>query len=330
MDELHLHAEDGIVSAARAGEVGVTAVDLRRMLRSGSALRLCRGWYAVRDPAGEQAPWHGEDTWDSARRVHRLTTTALVRSFGGRVVASHHSALVLHGVSTWQADLEIVHLARTGDDHSRHRRGAVIHPPCGLTGVDVGGCTSTPPALAVVDVGLVPQPSGGPPRPFESLVAGDSALHQGVVSIQDLAVAVEHRRGHPHVRAVRRLLEHADGGHETVGETRLAHALRLLGHDTEAQYPWPVDGKEYRADLRIHGTGVLVEFDGMTKYLGNASRPPDALAARRAFAAEKVRQDRMTETGAEFVRVTWSQLDDLAALGRRVDAAIARWRLRCA
>ncbi len=330
MDELHLHAVDGIVSAARAGELGVTAVDLRRMLRSGSALRLVRGWYAVRDPADERAPWVGEDAWDSARRVHRLTTIALVRSFGGRVIASHHSALVLRGVSTWQSDLESVHLARTEDDHTRHRRGAVIHPPCGMPGVVAGGCTSTPPALAVVDVGLAPQPAGGPPRPFESLVAADSALHHGVVSAEDLTAAVEHRRGHPHVRAVRRLLEHADGGHETVGETRLAHALRLLGHATDAQYPWPVDGKDYRADLRIRGTGVLVEFDGMTKYTANGSGPDDALAARRAFAVEKVRQDRMTETGAEFVRVTWPQLDDLAALGRRVDAALARWRLRCA
>jgi hypothetical protein len=330
VDDLHLHAVDGIVSAAQARELGVSAVDLRRMLRAGSALRLVRGWYAVRDPAAPRAPWEGEDTWDSARRIHRLTTIALVRSFEKRVIASHLSALVLHGVSTWQSDLNGVHLARTGDCHTRHRRGAVIHPPCGMPAVEARGCESTPPALAVVDVGLAPQPAGGPPRPFESLVAADSALHHGVLSTEDLAAAVEHRRGHPHIRAVRRLVEHADGGHETVGETRLAQALRLLGHATDAQYPWPVDGKEYRADLRIRGTGVLVEFDGMTKYLGSESAPVDALDTRRAFAAEKVRQDRMTETGAEFVRVTWPQLDDLAALGRRVDAAIARWRRRCA
>ncbi len=253
-----------------------------------------------------------------------------MRSFGGRVCASHHSALVLHGVSVWRSDLDTVHLARTDDDQTRHRRDAVLHPPSGLPAVEVDGCACTPAALAVVDVGLVPQPKGGGPLPLESLVAADSALRLGAVRAEDLADALQRRRGHPHVRAVRQLLVHADGRHETVGETRLAHGLRLLGHATDPQYPWPVDGVEYRADLRIRGTGVLVEFDGMLKYLGTGSGPVDALAARRALAAEKVRQDAMTGAGAEFVRVTWPQLDDLPALGRRVDAAIERWARRCA
>ncbi len=330
MDQLHLHADGSIISAARAARLGVTAADLRRMVRAGTVRRLARGWYAVRDPAADRPPWEGDDVWDTARRAHRLATTALVRSFGGRVCASHHSALVLHGVSTWRSDLDTVHLARTEDALTRRRRDGVLHPPSGRPAVDVEGCACTPPALAVVDVGLCPQAAGGAPLPFESLVAADSALRLGIITPEELADAVQRRRGHPHVRAVRQLLAHADGRHETVGETRLAHGLRLLGHTTDPQYPWPVDGVAYRADLRIRGTGVLVEFDGMMKYLGTGQGPLDALAARRAFAAEKVRQDAMAGAGAEFVRVTWPQLDDLVTLGRRVDAALERWARRCA
>lgn len=324
MDELHLLATDGIVSAAAARQAGAGPLELRAMVRAGTALRLVRGWYALRDPDTGTAPWEGSDRHDTERRRHRLRTVALVRSFDGRVCAAHHSALVLRGVATWRSDLDVVHLARTADDHTRHRRGAVIHPDCGLPPVAVDGCDAVPTAVAVVDVGLHPLRGGEPASPIESLVTADSALHLGLTTLPDLQDAVRRRQGHPGIRAVRRLLEHSDGRHESVGETRLAHAMRLLGHPTTPQFPCRVGGHDYRADLRVNGTFVLLEFDGMTKYLPDSPSAADLLAARRLLAAEKQRQDEITEDGAEFVRVTWAQLDDLPGLDRRVRAAIDR------
>ncbi len=121
-------AQHGTASYADARSLGLDPSDLRRMSARGEVLRLVRGWYAVRPPTADSAPWEGADRFDTARRRHLLRTVALVRSFEGRVVASHQSALVLHGVDLWRADLDVVHLTRTTDDHSRHRRGAVIHP----------------------------------------------------------------------------------------------------------------------------------------------------------------------------------------------------------
>lgn len=82
-----------------------------------------------------------------------------------------------------------------------------------------------------------------------------------------------------------------------------------------------------RADLALHGLGVLLEFDGFVKYsradpYGKHSTPGEVVFA------EKVREDRIRDLGYEVVRVTWSDFEDLPALRRRIEAAVARARAR--
>ncbi len=326
---LHDIAIDGLVTTAQARAIGLGPADLRALRASGEIRRLIRGWYAVRTPDAIRAPWEGEDSFASARALHRLTTIALLGSFEGRVCASHQSALVLHDIAMWRSDLAMVHVARTTDDHTRHRTGAVIHPACGLDPVRdtldkaVPHHLTVPPAVAVVQVGLRPF-RGGKAFPLESLVAADSALHQGLLTRDDLTAAVVLHEGHPGIRAVREFLVHADGRHESVGETRLGVALRLLGYETEPQQHRTVGSTTYRVDQRIKGTRVVVEFDGIVKYLPETPTEDDLSQARRALVAEKTRQDRLVEDGDEFVRVRWSQLDGLQELGRRIEGAIAR------
>ena len=257
------------------------------------------------------------------RALHRLTTLALLRSFEGRVCASHQSALVLHGIALWRSDLSTVHVARATDDHTRHRTGAIIHPSCGVDPVTTSGHLTVPVAVAVVQVGLRPM-LGRAAFPLESLIAADNALHSQAITRAELDEAVSRHAGHPGIRAVREQLVHADGRHESVGETRLGVVLRLLGYDSEPQVRRIVGTSTYRVDRRIRGTRVVVEFDGMSKYLPPEPSEDDFARARAALEAEKTRQDHLVDTGDDVVRVRWWQLDDLPALRARVDAAIAR------
>jgi hypothetical protein len=322
--ELHELARHGVVSTADATALGLGPSDLRRLVKGGSARRLVRGWYAVCPPGEVRPPWEGADRFESARNHHRLLIAALLRSFDGRAVASHHSALLLHDVQLWKSDLTVAQLCRAEDDHSRHRPSAVLHPRVGLPPVTApGGLLTVPIATAVVQVGLRPPTRGGAAFPLESLVAADNALHQGLVTAEELSAAVDAHAGTPGIPGVRNLLAHADGRHESVGETILGHTMRTLGYRFTPQVLVTIGGQWWRMDFDLDDHPVGVEFDGLAKYGGGLVNPtPDQL--RRALAQEKWREDRLRETGREIVRFVWHEADNPRVVQARIDAAILR------
>jgi hypothetical protein len=328
--ELHDVAEHGLVSTAQANALGIDQHGLRLLVKAGSLRRVIRGWYAVRSPGVERAPWEGADGFETSRAQHRLLTVALLKAFEGRVVASHQSALVLHGVDLWEADLATAHLCRVSTDHTRHRPAAVIHPlTSGKPVMTVEGFATVPLATAIVQAGLYPPAEPSRRRPMESLVAADHALHHGWVTEEDLAQALADHVHHPGIQAVRVLLAHADGRHESVGETRLAHAMRLLGYRFTPQVPLTVGGQTFYGDFGLDDAPVVIEFDGLAKY---SLERRDAAAgtddARQAnFAREKWREDRLREAGTHFARFVWRELGDLGLIQRRIDAAVERARL---
>lgn len=65
-----------------------------------------------------------------------------------------------------------------------------------------------------------------------------------------------------------------------------------------------------------------MEFDGFVKY---SRADPYRLdrCPTEVLVAEKIREDRLRELGWIVLRVTWSELDDPAALRRRVERALA-------
>ncbi|WP_344193798.1 type IV toxin-antitoxin system AbiEi family antitoxin domain-containing protein [Pedococcus aerophilus] len=326
--ELHELARDSVVSAAEAAQLGLGPSDLRRMRRLGSVRRLIRGWYAVCPPGAPTPPWEGADHFDTARRQHRLLTVALIRSFEGRAVASHQSALVLHDIPLWKSDLATAHLCRRRDDHSRHRPAATLHPACQAEPVlSPPGYLTVPVPQAVVQVGLHPVGPGRGTFPFESLVAADAALHHGLTTLDEIQQVVHAHAGHPGIAGVRRLLERADGRHESVGETRLAHTLRLLGYRFTPQVWVTAEGRRWRADFELDDEPVIVEFDGLAKYTGGLPNPTPE-QSRQALATEKWREDRLRDTGREVTRFVWAEVDDLPLVRSRVDAAIVRSRRR--
>lgn len=326
--ELHDLARHSVVSTGDATKLGLGPSDLRRMVRQGEIRRLIRGWYAVCAPGAPSPPWEGADEWETARSQHRLLVIALLRSFAGRVVASHQSALVLHDLRLWKSDLSAAHLCRTSDDHTRRRPAAYLHPACGAEPVETAdGFPTVPIATAVVQVGLRATRDGLPPFPFESVVAADGALHDGLVTKDELEAAVDMHSRHPGIRGVRSLLAHADGRHESVGETRLAHTMRALGYQFTPQVWVTASGRRWRADFVLDDDPVIVEFDGVAKYSrGLASPTPGQL--RKSFAEEKWREDRLRDTGREVVRFVWAEADDTHVVRTRLDAAIARARRR--
>jgi very-short-patch-repair endonuclease len=236
------------------------------------------------------------------------------------VVASHQSALVLHCARLWRADLDVAHVSRVTGDHTRHRPRAIIHPEPALPAVVTSdGLWTVPVALAVVQVGLYPPDLSAQRRPFESLVAADGALHDGLVTVEQLEEAVELLTGHPGIHQVRTLLVHADARHESVGETRLAHVLRRLGYRFTAQVWVSAGGQRWRVDFVLEYEGVIVEFDGLLKYGG--------ATGREALAAEKWREDQLRSEGHQVVRVVWSELDTPDQIGARIEQAASRARM---
>jgi hypothetical protein len=237
-------------------------------------------------------------------------TRALLRTFGGRAVASHHSALVLRGLPIFVADLRQVHLTRVEDDHSRSRRGLTVHER-------VVGATSADgviePAVAVVQTGMV---NG----PMAALVAADAALHRKVVRPAELQRAGG-LLGGPRVIGVRRALVHADSRAESPGETRLREAVRLMGFPATPQVAIRDGAFMAVVDLMLDEVPVAIEFDGFVKY----GRPnPLTISATPADVvfAEKLREDHVRGLRYAMVRVIWSQLDDLVVLRRRILSAV--------
>ena len=178
------------------------------------------------------------------------------------------------------------------------RGGLVIHRPVrGLTapGSSVTGPATEPPdavplGLAIAQAGLLAGPEA-------ALVPADAALARGLVTREVLSAAVSALSGRRGIGPVRAALAQADGRHESPGESRTAYLLHALGLEFDPQVEVSAEGRRYRADFRIRGTRVLVEFDGQVKY-----------ADRAALFEEKRREDALRRAGWVVVRLVWSEL----------------------
>jgi hypothetical protein len=148
--------------------------------------------------------------------------------------------------------------------------------------------------------------------PEAFVVSADGALRAGTATPDALSRAVEVFATHTGIGPVRAALPLADARHESPGESRAAFLLAALGHSVEPQVEVVAEGRRYRADFRIVGTRVLVEFDGAVKY-----------EDRRALVEEKQREDALRRAGWVVVRVVWGDLDDPRRVARRLAAALA-------
>jgi very-short-patch-repair endonuclease len=328
--ELRPLAHNGVFSAADARAVGLDNHALDRLIREGRCIRLARGWYAPITTAPD------------AEQRHRLTALALGRQFRDRAAISHYSRLVVARVATFAVDLDTVHLtleerptpaalpaprppASSGQSQAARRRkatapgvdsprrGLALHRPLrGLKAAPARTDVAVPPspwgvpiAWAIVQTGLVAGAES-------AIVSADSALRMTLVTQEAIHDAVVQFTGHPGVATVRPVLSLADGRHESPGESRTAFLLRRLGFHLEPQFVVVAEGRRYRADFRISGTRVLVEFDGAVKY----DEPGTVFA-------EKQREDALRRAGWVIVRLVWRDLASPDVVRRRVNQALA-------
>src|SRR5687768_2455876 len=143
------HLLGGAFCTRDATAAGLDSNALTRLVRSGEVRRVGARAYVL------------ASAWDSAKHPearHALRALAVLRSFDGRLLASHHTAAALYGLPFWQVDAELVHACRPTGSASRRRSNLSIHgahpPPGHVTQFRRSGALSVSPALAVVGTAL--------------------------------------------------------------------------------------------------------------------------------------------------------------------------------
>ena len=292
-----IRAREGVVSASDAARIGVTPVQLDGLTRSGELVRLRRGAYALGQRYQAASP----------EERSRLRTKAILRTRPPVDAASHHAAVLLHGVDTYGVDLGVVDVV-SRVNATRVRSGLRTHPGVGVTADRSMGTNVVllPTALCQVAGG------SGVSAAVSSM---DDALHDRRCTTRQLRDAVCLLPGH-HRAAAERAIALTDPDCESVGETRTRLLLLDLGFRVESQRTLWAGGRFVgRVDFLVAGL-VVVEFDGLVKYGGQEGRA--------ALASEKARESAIVDLGYEVVRLVWADLANPAEVARRIRAAQAR------
>lgn len=214
---------------------------------------------------------------------------------------SHESAALAWGLPTWRTP-QVTHVRQGSRPSSRRdprilRHGGPVDPRLLTT---VRGLPVTGLALTLVDCART-LPA------LEALVVADAALRAGVDPGDALGMLGE-LRGHAGVARARDVIELADEGAESVGETATRFVLLSEGLPRpQTQIPVVTRLGTFWGDLGWEEWRLLVEYDGRAKYRSTED-----------LVREKRRQDALAEIGWRFVRVVKEDLCAPARLGARV------------
>lgn len=295
---IDLAQHQGYVTAAQVSDLGRASHTLGRLVADGRLVRASRGIYLP--PGARFRP-----------QTHALLVKATLDD-DPFAIASHHSALALHGIALFDVDWGQVHLldARTSSRIRDHRHWHVLRE--GDEVVDVGGYRVAGVPLALAQVAAQFGIAAG-------MVAIDDALHRGVCTRDDVASVLASGRLRRGVVAARRAVELADERTESPGESRLRWILANSPWHFEIQAEIGGPGAGYRVDHLVEGR-LVVEFDGAMKY--------DGPTGRAALLAEKTREDWIRERGYGVLRVVWSELDHPAQVQRRISRTLLQTPLR--
>ena len=298
-------AQGGVFASCDATEQGVTRNVVRAMVRDGTVTRVAARAYVLS---------HILEAARTPEAVHRLRTLAILRAFDGRVAASHHSALALHGLPFWRVAEDTFHVCRVAGSSSRVRGSLHIHESTTadpLVSLRLTRALTVTPGLAAVGTAMVDGLEAG-------VVAMDAALHAELVTRVDLQRLVDAHALTPGVSRARDAIALADGSAESPGESRTRMVLRHLPAGINVEPQAVIRDRDHgfvgRCDFLVDGR-VVVEFDGRAKY-GLGGSPTQDLWA------EKRREDRLRALGYAVVRLTWTDLANPDAVLQRVLEAL--------
>lgn len=283
-----LDSHDAVLTTGEARTLGITDNGLFSLVRGATLRRAVRGAYVcARAYAGADAGGR-----------HLLVLRAVLRSRPGELAASHLSAALALGMPVLDRDLTRIHVAyrRTTkescrfDTHTVHRT-----PPAGGEVREHEGLHVVTPALAVLGTATVAGPSSG-------LMAADFALRGGLTSKTELAEWLERMRHHPGLSSARLVVERSSPSAESAGESLSRLVLEDLGYRVIPQVTIVEEDGRFvaRVDFLLPELGVVVEFDGLTKYSGGDGAT--------VLAAEKRREDSLRRLGYGVVRLVWADL----------------------
>ena len=309
-------ANHGLITRAQALDCGLDAAEIRRCLRSGELVLVCRGVYA------HGAAWADLD--DYVERP-RLRTRAAIRTMTRGWVVSHDSAAHEHGLPILTPADPYVHVTRPGTTGAWTKNG-VKHHLARFTEdqvVHLGDLKVLDLARTAVDVA---REHGSP----YGEIACDAALRCGV-SRAALEAAVAPMTCWPHVRRAREAINFADPRAASALETmgRLLVAELQLG-PIDLQFPARLeDGRVVWGDIRVGRH--LFECDGKTKFTpvedgGVAEKSPTEVVW-----AEKKRERLLHRVGLGTSRILfedyWSPQREAALVRMKAeyDETVARF-----
>ena len=205
--------QEGVILAEQAVEAGLTAEEIRRLVRQNAWTRIRHGAYV------ETARWAAVD--ENTR--HRLLVRATLLIGDRSAVVCDRSAVAWHRLDTLTAPPPQIHLrmpTATGGRSSRLviRHGGQLMPSLLQRDGDV---SIVNPEVAAVELACV--------VPFhEGVVVCDSALRSGAAQ-QELVLALAAVAGRPGAPRARRAVAFADGRAGSAGESLSRVVLREIG-----------------------------------------------------------------------------------------------------
>jgi hypothetical protein len=241
-----------------------------------------------------------------------------MRSLGDKVVLSHVSASVAHGLDVWGLPLDRVHVTRI-DGGAGRMEGDVVHHEGACTEddiVEVDGLRVTKPARAAIEA--IAHAEGE-----VALGHLDSLLHKGKCDVDDLRRQFEAMSYWPFTRHLHIPVRLADPRCASIGETRgrwFCWVHRLPMPDLQHEVHGPTGELLGTCDWWWPDHGLLGEFDGRIKYgrlLLPGQEPGDVVFA------EKQREDLIREaTGCRMIRVVWGDYDRPRVLASRFQRSL--------
>lgn len=302
-------AGGGLTTAGVLARAGLGQRYVARLVRTGALVAVRRGVYTTAEL------WA---SWDHYRQRPLARVRAAEHNLTVPHVSSHDSAALVHDLPLLRPQDAAVHISRLDLRGHRTQHGIEHH---GATYdadqvVQIDGLTLLDIPRTVADLAREHGYRAG-------LVAADGAMQQGVprALLRDAAARMA---GWPYSLTVNAVVEDADPGAESVGET-LARELATecgFGGMIETQFPVATASGVAYADLRIGRH--LVEFNGRVKYRSVEEGGLRDRELEQLLWDERGRESELRDSGFGVTPLVYADF-----FGERRDRARDRLRREC-